>query len=209
MYGVSEDRVECRFVITSTWLCLHICSSLSLSVNYSVRTCNCQFAACAPHIWINNRCFEKPLERYIFLMRLCWQKPQLLGPLCFINILLSLYYYSGERSQLLRKTQTWYDIFVLYNQGSTMNKLNRSETWLAVKSKYCIYASIWLTDFCCLSTVVCFDAKINFDDNAEFRQKAVFAMDDTAESDPTETEAAKYDLKYIGLDGNIACFGLF
>ncbi|XP_076845295.1 LOW QUALITY PROTEIN: succinate--CoA ligase [GDP-forming] subunit beta, mitochondrial [Brachyhypopomus gauderio] len=54
--------------------------------------------------------------------------------------------------------------------------------------------------------VVCFDAKINFDDNAEFRQKAVFAMDDTAESDPTETEAAKHDLKYIGLDGNIACF---
>uniref|UniRef100_A0A8C4HYK3 Succinate-CoA ligase subunit beta n=1 Tax=Dicentrarchus labrax TaxID=13489 RepID=A0A8C4HYK3_DICLA len=54
--------------------------------------------------------------------------------------------------------------------------------------------------------VVCFDAKINFDDNAEFRQKAVFAMDDMTESDPTETEAAKWDLKYIGLDGNIACF---
>ncbi|XP_073771600.1 succinate--CoA ligase [GDP-forming] subunit beta, mitochondrial isoform X1 [Danio rerio] len=54
--------------------------------------------------------------------------------------------------------------------------------------------------------VVCFDAKINFDDNAEFRQKAVFSMDDTAESDPIETEAAKYDLKYIGMDGNIACF---
>lgn len=59
------------------------------------------------------------------------------------------------------------------------------------------------------SVVVCFDAKINFDDNAEFRQKDVFAMDNTAESDPTETEAAKYDLKYIGLDGNIACFGEF
>ncbi|XP_064161139.1 succinyl-CoA ligase [GDP-forming] subunit beta, mitochondrial [Anguilla rostrata] len=54
--------------------------------------------------------------------------------------------------------------------------------------------------------VVCFDAKINFDDNAEFRQKDVFAMDDMTESDPTETEAAKYDLKYIGMDGNIACF---
>ncbi|KAE8298076.1 Succinate--CoA ligase [GDP-forming] subunit beta, mitochondrial [Larimichthys crocea] len=54
--------------------------------------------------------------------------------------------------------------------------------------------------------VVCFDAKINFDDNAEFRQKAVFAMDDMTESDPTEMEAAKWDLKYIGLDGNIACF---
>jgi len=58
-----------------------------------------------------------------------------------------------------------------------------------------------------LTQVVCFDAKINFDDNAEFRQKAVFAMDDMSESDPTESEAAKWDLKYIGLDGNIACFG--
>lgn len=56
-------------------------------------------------------------------------------------------------------------------------------------------------------TVVCFDAKINFDDNAEFRQKDVFAMDDMTESDPLEMEAAKWDLKYIGLDGNIACFG--
>uniref|UniRef100_A0AAX7UP12 Succinate-CoA ligase subunit beta n=1 Tax=Astatotilapia calliptera TaxID=8154 RepID=A0AAX7UP12_ASTCA len=54
--------------------------------------------------------------------------------------------------------------------------------------------------------VVCFDAKINFDDNAEFRQKNVFAMDDMTEADPTEMAAAKWDLKYIGLDGNIACF---
>ncbi|KAK3536980.1 hypothetical protein QTP86_029471, partial [Hemibagrus guttatus] len=54
--------------------------------------------------------------------------------------------------------------------------------------------------------VVCFDAKINFDDNAEFRQKDIFAMDNTAESDPIETEAARHELKYIGLDGNIACF---
>lgn len=55
--------------------------------------------------------------------------------------------------------------------------------------------------------VVCFDAKINFDDNAEFRQKDIFAMDDGSENEPIENEAAKYDLKYIGLDGNIACFG--
>ncbi|XP_067854976.1 succinyl-CoA ligase [GDP-forming] subunit beta, mitochondrial isoform X1 [Heptranchias perlo] len=54
--------------------------------------------------------------------------------------------------------------------------------------------------------VVCFDAKINFDDNAEFRQKDIFSQDDISESDPLETEAAKYDLKYIGMDGNIACF---
>jgi len=53
--------------------------------------------------------------------------------------------------------------------------------------------------------VVCFDAKINFDDNAQFRQKDIFAQEDTAESDAREVEAAKYNLNYIGMDGNIAC----
>ena len=53
--------------------------------------------------------------------------------------------------------------------------------------------------------VVCFDAKINFDDNAQFRQKEIFAMEDTSESDPRELEAASYDLNYIAMDGNIAC----
>lgn len=60
-----------------------------------------------------------------------------------------------------------------------------------------------------LYLVVCFDAKINFDDNAEFRQKDIFAMDDKSENEPIENEAARYDLKYIGLDGNIACFGKY
>lgn len=53
--------------------------------------------------------------------------------------------------------------------------------------------------------VVCFDAKINFDDNAQFRQKDIFAQEDTTESDPREVEAAKWNLNYIGMDGNIAC----
>ncbi|BFZ08676.1 hypothetical protein BsWGS_11715 [Bradybaena similaris] len=53
--------------------------------------------------------------------------------------------------------------------------------------------------------VVCFDAKINFDDNAQFRQKEVFSMDSMAENDPREVEAAKHNLNYIGMDGNIAC----
>ncbi|XP_065066710.1 succinate--CoA ligase [GDP-forming] subunit beta, mitochondrial-like [Rhopilema esculentum] len=53
--------------------------------------------------------------------------------------------------------------------------------------------------------VVCFDAKINFDDNAEFRQKSVFQMDDKSETDPREVQAAKYNLNYIGMEGNIAC----
>ncbi|XP_022081152.1 succinate--CoA ligase [GDP-forming] subunit beta, mitochondrial-like [Acanthaster planci] len=53
--------------------------------------------------------------------------------------------------------------------------------------------------------VVCFDAKVNFDDNAEFRQKEIFAMDDKSESDPREIEASKHNLNYIGMDGNIGC----
>lgn len=69
---------------------------------------------------------------------------------------------------------------------------------------YCLHLHFTMS---CILPVVCFDAKINFDDNAEFRQKDVFAMDDMSESDPMETEAAKWGLKYIGMDGNIACFG--
>lgn len=52
--------------------------------------------------------------------------------------------------------------------------------------------------------VVC-DAKINFDDNAEFRQSTVFKFRDRTQEDPREVEAAKYDLNYIGLTGNIGC----
>lgn len=53
--------------------------------------------------------------------------------------------------------------------------------------------------------VVSVDAKIGFDDNAKFRQQEIFAMEDTTESDPREVEANKYNLNYIGMDGNIGC----
>ena len=53
--------------------------------------------------------------------------------------------------------------------------------------------------------VVCFDAKINFDDNAAYRQKEIFAMGDNAESDPREVDAERFGLNYIGLDGQIGC----
>ena len=56
-------------------------------------------------------------------------------------------------------------------------------------------------------TVVCFDAKINFDDAAKFRQKPIFEQEDTSESDPREVEAAMSDLNYIGMTGNIGCLG--
>lgn len=53
--------------------------------------------------------------------------------------------------------------------------------------------------------VLCLDAKLNFDDNAAFRQKDLFALKDGTQEDPREVEAAAADLNYIGLDGQIGC----
>jgi len=53
--------------------------------------------------------------------------------------------------------------------------------------------------------VVMFDAKINFDDNAEFRQKEIFALDDKSLTDEKEVAAQEAKLNYISMDGNIAC----
>merc|ERR1712123_10406 len=52
---------------------------------------------------------------------------------------------------------------------------------------------------------VCLDAKLKFDDNAEFRQKAVFDQRDWSQEDQREVAAAEYNLNYIALDGDIGC----
>ena len=44
-----------------------------------------------------------------------------------------------------------------------------------------------------------------FDDNALFRHKDLEALRDLDEEDPPETEAKRYDLSFIKLDGNIGC----
>ncbi|XKL67266.1 hypothetical protein PGB90_010686 [Kerria lacca] len=51
----------------------------------------------------------------------------------------------------------------------------------------------------------CLDAKMKFDDNAEFRQKELFALRDWSQEDQKEVEAAKHFLNYIALDGDIGC----
>merc|ERR1712241_753674 len=52
---------------------------------------------------------------------------------------------------------------------------------------------------------VCLDAKLKFDDNADFRQKAVFDQRDWSQEDQREVAAAEYNLNYIALDGDIGC----
>jgi len=55
------------------------------------------------------------------------------------------------------------------------------------------------------SAVVAVDAKLSLDDNALYRHPDIQAMRDLAEESPLETEAGKYSLNYIKLDGSIAC----
>lgn len=54
-------------------------------------------------------------------------------------------------------------------------------------------------------TVLCMDCKINIDDNTEFRQGDIFAKKDNSQEDWRDVKAAKADLNYIGLDGEIGC----
>lgn len=54
--------------------------------------------------------------------------------------------------------------------------------------------------------VLAADAKLNFDDNAAFRQKDIEELRDTAQEDPLEVEAKGKGIEnYIKLDGNIGC----
>ncbi|WP_420467204.1 ADP-forming succinate--CoA ligase subunit beta [Panacagrimonas sp.] len=49
------------------------------------------------------------------------------------------------------------------------------------------------------------DAKLNFDDNALFRQKEIAHQRDASQEDERERAAAKFDLNYVTLEGNIGC----
>jgi succinyl-CoA synthetase beta subunit len=53
--------------------------------------------------------------------------------------------------------------------------------------------------------VIALDCKMNFDDNAEYRHPYWSDLKDESEEDPLELEAAKYNLNYIKLDGNVGC----
>ena len=51
----------------------------------------------------------------------------------------------------------------------------------------------------------CLDAKINIDENALFRQEDLIKLRDYSQENQKEIEAAKWDLNYVALDGNIGC----
>mmetsp|Transcript_32849 Transcript_32849/g.32542 ORF Transcript_32849/g.32542 Transcript_32849/m.32542 type:complete len:423 (+) Transcript_32849:46-1314(+) len=52
--------------------------------------------------------------------------------------------------------------------------------------------------------LVC-DAKLNFDENASFRQKGIYSQRDLRQENQNEIESQKHGLSYIAMDGNIGC----
>jgi len=53
--------------------------------------------------------------------------------------------------------------------------------------------------------LVAVDVKMGFDDNALFRHPEIKALRDEDEIDPVEIEAARYEVNYVKLDGDIGC----
>ena len=53
--------------------------------------------------------------------------------------------------------------------------------------------------------VIALDAKMSFDDNALFRHPDLAELRDESEEDPAELEAAKWELNYVKMDGNVGC----
>jgi succinyl-CoA synthetase beta subunit len=53
--------------------------------------------------------------------------------------------------------------------------------------------------------VMALDAKLNFDDNAQYRHPELAELRDLSEEDPSEVKASEFDLSYIKLDGAVGC----
>ncbi len=53
--------------------------------------------------------------------------------------------------------------------------------------------------------LICLDAKMNFDDNAMYRQAEILKLRDLNEEEEAEIEASKFGLAYIKLNGSIGC----
>ena len=54
-------------------------------------------------------------------------------------------------------------------------------------------------------TLLALDAKISIDDDALFRRREEGQLHDPSQDEPLEAEAAKYDIAYVKLDGNVGC----
>ena len=97
--------------------------------------------------------------------------------------------------------------FALGLSGPTVNKFVAFASALAKAfvAEDCSLAEINPTVITRSGEVFALDAKINFDDNAEFRHKSWGELRDLNEEESHEIEAKKFDLSYIKLSGTIGC----
>lgn len=103
---------------------------------------------------------------------------------------------------------TFLGLFKLFNEkDATQVEINPLSESSDNQGKIYFYSGWMSCVNCSVLLVLCMDAKLNFDDNASFKQKEVFDLRDYTQEDPREIAAAKYSLNYIGLDGNIGCLG--
>lgn len=55
------------------------------------------------------------------------------------------------------------------------------------------------------SKIIAVDCKMDVDDNALMKHPDISNLRDVSEEDPTEVEAAKFNLNFVKLDGNVGC----
>lgn len=77
--------------------------------------------------------------------------------------------------------------------------------WQAFEKSDCSLAEINPLVVTESGAVLALDAKMNFDDNALYRQPHINEMRDLSEELESEIEASKHKLNYIKLDGNVGC----
>lgn len=91
------------------------------------------------------------------------------------------------------------------NEDETVCLLMNMYDLFLAKDALLVEINPYAEDACGECSFFALDAKLRFDDNADFRQKELFALRDWTQEDPLEVEAAKYGLNYITLDGTIGC----
>lgn len=92
-----------------------------------------------------------------------------------------------------------------FGKGQTQAADIMQRLYKLFKAKDCVLLEINPFSETTDGNVVCMDCKINIDDNAEFRQKEIFSKKDETQEDWRDVKAAKANLNYIGLDGEIGC----
>src|SRR5438445_3649093 len=99
---------------------------------------------------------------------------------------------------------------IAFGLGLGKEQVGKAVGFMAARARCFIESDCSLTEINPLVVtqdggLLALDAKIGFDDNGRFRHPELPELRDPSDEDPREQEAAKHELSYIALDGNIGC----